>query len=91
MINMTDLSDEFASPAAPANSAASTVGIKVKAALSAVRAAMVASRQAEAERTVRRYLAGRDDAYLMRMGMSADEIRSVRDGTWQATRFPCTA
>ena len=91
MINMTDLSDEFAAPATPATSLIATIGVKVKAALTAVLTLIVKSRQAQAERTVRSYLAGRDDVQLMNMGMSADEIRSVRNGTWRSAPYPYPA
>jgi hypothetical protein len=87
MINLTDLSDEFASPATPAATASNSIAAKFKATLAAVSNAIVDARQQQAEQLVRNYLVRQDDAGLAHLGMTADEIRSVRAGTWRGSRL----
>jgi hypothetical protein len=78
MINLTDLSDEFAAPASPTKPA---VADRLKATLHRISSALVKSRQAEADRLVRCYLAQHDDGQLARMGWIVDEIKVIRSTT----------
>jgi hypothetical protein len=78
MINLTDLTDEFAAPAA---SSTPTTGNKIRSALSRFHAAVVKSREAQANRSVHRYLGQHDDAQLVRMGFTVDEIIGIRAAT----------
>jgi hypothetical protein len=75
MINLTDLTDEFASPTPVAKPA---IAAALQSILGRFYSAMVKSRQAEADKLVRRYLGQHDDAQLTRMGCSADEIKAIR-------------
>ena len=84
MMNMSDLADEFAAPAA-ANRP--TLTARIKAILAHVAASIVASRQQQANQIVGRYLAGQDNAALAEMGMSPAEIASVRAGTWRRSHL----
>ena len=83
MINMTDLADEFAAPAA----ARPTLASRIKAILAHVSDTIVASRQHQANQIVGRYLAGQDNAALVKMGMSPAEIASVRAGAWRPSHL----
>ena len=84
MMNMTDLADEFAAPAAAPRP---TVASRIKAVLGHVSDIIVASRQQQADQIVGRYLAGQDNAALVKMGMSPAEIASVRAGTWRPSHL----
>jgi hypothetical protein len=84
MINLTDLSDEFAAPASvPTRAPRLPVTSKLKSLFAHASQAIVASRQDQANRYVRAYFARQDDAELARLGISAAEIVSIRDGTWR--------
>jgi hypothetical protein len=75
MINLTDLTDEFASPGPVSKPA---IAATLHSILGRFYSAVVKSRQAEADKLVRRYLGQHDDAQLTRMGCSADEIKVIR-------------
>jgi hypothetical protein len=75
MINLTDLTDEFAAPALASNP---TTASKLRSGLGRFYSAWVKSREAQANRLVRRYLGQHDDAQLTRMGLTANEINGIR-------------
>jgi hypothetical protein len=83
MINMSDLTDEFASPAA-ALKQSNSFAVRCKAVLARASSNLLLARQAQAERYVQSYFARQDDAGLQLMGMCPAEIASVRAGTWQS-------
>jgi hypothetical protein len=85
MINLTDLTDEFASPAAASAVSGAAIAAKLKAAFVRAYGAMVKSRQARADQLVRSYLGQHDDAQLTLMGVKADEIKNIRTATWRPT------
>jgi hypothetical protein len=82
MINLTDLTDEFA--AAPVAASRLTAMSRIKAVLARASDAIVAARYEQANRIVLGHLARLDDAALTRMGMEPTEIQAVRSGTWRA-------
>jgi hypothetical protein len=81
MINLADLTDEFA--AAPVADSRPTITSRIKAVLAHAADAIVASRQEQANRIVLSHLALQDDKVLAQLGMDAAEIRRVRTGAWR--------
>jgi hypothetical protein len=81
MINLTDLTDEFASPAA----SSPPITAKLKATLANAYGALIKSRQSRADQLVRSYLGQHDDAQLTRLGFKADEIKTIRSATRRQT------
>jgi hypothetical protein len=74
MIRLHDLTDEFAGPA----SASPSLLPALKRVLDRCHAGVVAGREAQAARLVRRHLAPYDDADLTRLGWTAEQIKSMR-------------
>jgi hypothetical protein len=75
MISLHDLSDEFASPAAPV-SASVSVASGLKAYIARALAVTIAAREAKADRLVARYLAQHDPDGLL--GQKSSDIQAFR-------------
>jgi hypothetical protein len=83
MLNLTDLNDEFASPAETDRpSWGSAIANKIASFCAQAGQAIYVSRQKQANCHLRDYFARQSDEHLIRLRMSPSEIASVRAGKW---------